>query len=332
MKSVRLIALLVAAIALLAGCGGGADGGTTDASEQALEGVYVELDGRPSPENVGILMAQHRGYFADAGLSVDIYTAGGPAYPIHYALDGAAEFAIANQPQIVLAQEKGLPIVAVGSLLPQPTAAMIWLKKSGIEGIADLKGKTIAIPGVGFQKGFLKVILGRAGLKLADVKLKTVGYDLVPSLEKGKADAIFGGSGNVEGAELETRGLDPVVTRVQDLGVPDYEELVLATSRDYLSSEGWAVRAFMSAVTRGTAAAIEDPEEAVKAIKEDAELNPEFSRKATEAGLEATLPLLSTSGEMSAETAAGLVDWMHGRGLIQRQLPVSELLSNRFVP
>jgi len=332
MKTPRLIPLLVAVVALLAGCGSGADAGTTEGSGQLLEGVYVELDGHPGPENVGILMAQRRGYFADAGLSVDIYTAGSPSYPIHYALNGSAEFAVANEPQIVLAQAKGLPIVAVGSILPEPTAAMIWLRGSKIKGIADLKGKTIAIPGLGFQKGFLKAILGRAGLTLADVKVKTVDYELLPTLEKGKADAIFGGSGNVEGAELEARGLDPVVTRVQDLGVPDYEELVLATSREYLSSEGQEVRAFMSAVTRGTAAAIEDPKEAVRAIEEEGEPGPEFNRKGAEAGLEATLPLLSTSGKMDTSTAAGLIDWMHEEGLVRRRPPVSELLTNRFVP
>ena len=35
---------------------------------------------------------------------------------------------------------------------------MIWLRGSGIESVADLKGKTIAYPGIPFQKDFLAAI------------------------------------------------------------------------------------------------------------------------------------------------------------------------------
>ena len=40
----------------------------------------------------------------------------------------------------------------------------MWLPDSGIEEISDLKGKTIAYPGVPFQKDFLEYILEGAGL------------------------------------------------------------------------------------------------------------------------------------------------------------------------
>ena len=60
---------------------------------------------------------------------------------------------------MVLERARGAQVVAVGSLISDPTAAMIWLEKSHIGGIADLKGKTIAIPGLPFQKSFLQSIL-----------------------------------------------------------------------------------------------------------------------------------------------------------------------------
>jgi len=61
------------------------------------------------------------------------------------------------------------------------------------------------------------------------------------------------------------------------------------------------------------------------------ETNPELSRKEMEAGVEATLPLLSRTGYMSPGKASRLVDWMHGQGLIQREPPPAALLTNRLV-
>jgi putative hydroxymethylpyrimidine transport system substrate-binding protein len=327
-----LLALGVAAV-LLAGCGEGGSAETTDkrppkpAKPQPLS---ITIDGYFGPENVGILMADKRGYFEDAGLEVAIFSPVIPRRPATYLSEGVVDLAVSHEPQIVLAKEKGAPIMAVASLVPHPTATMIWLKKSGIDGIADLKGKTVAIPGLPFQEDFLASVLGRAGLTLDDVKVEDAGYEVVPALVGGRADAIFGGSWNVEGAELETRGLEPVVTRVQSLGIPDYEELVLAASRYRLSEDPQLIRAFVAAVSRGTAAAIEDPRAATNVILEG-EGNEKASRKAIAAGVEATLPLLSKTGQMDPEQAGRLVDWMREEGLVERALPPSALLTNRYL-
>jgi putative hydroxymethylpyrimidine transport system substrate-binding protein len=179
---------------LLVGCGsqGAADDtGTQSADYRPLRNVTVTLDGHEGPENVGILMAQQRGYFTDARLSVSILTPVLPARPVQYVVTGQDDLGVTQEPQLVLAKSKGAPVIAVGSLVHRPTAAMIWLKRSHIGGIADLKGKTIAIAGVPFQELFLANVLAFGGLTLDDVKVANVGYELVPALVSGRADAIF---------------------------------------------------------------------------------------------------------------------------------------------
>jgi putative hydroxymethylpyrimidine transport system substrate-binding protein len=330
MKLWRVVVAIAAVGILVGGCGGGSDT-KTGPDLSFLRGLYVELEGYPGPENVGIPMAEKRGFFADENLSMEIYTPGDPAFAIHYALAGASQLALTSEPQLVMAQAKGMPIVAVGSLVSQPTAAVIWLKDSHIGNVANLKGKTIAIEGLGFQKAFLEAILSRAGLTLPDVKVRSVGYGLLSALKNGQADAILG-SGNVEGAELEAQGLQPVVTPVQDLGVPEYDELMVVAPRARLADEGQEVREFMSAVDRGAAAASEDPAGAVQAIKTVGEPKPEFSRKPTEAAVETTLPLLAKTERVSPAKARALVDWMYREGMIQRKPPVSKLLTDDYLP
>ncbi|HSC21207.1 MAG TPA: ABC transporter substrate-binding protein, partial [Solirubrobacterales bacterium] len=112
---------------------------------------------------------------------------------------------------------------------------------------------------------------------------------------------------------------------------PAYEELVVIARTDRVAEEPQLIRDFTSAVARGTAAAIEDPKEAVEVIEKSVESNPESSRKDTQAEIEATLPLLSETGSMSSDQASHLVSWMHEQGMIQRKIPVSELFTNEYL-
>jgi putative hydroxymethylpyrimidine transport system substrate-binding protein len=294
--------------------------------------VTVTLNGHEGPENVGVLMAQKQGYFADAGLSVSVFSPVLPGRPVQYVTTRQDDLGITQEPQLVLAKEKDAPVIAVGSLVSQPTGSMIWLKRSNIDGVADLKGRTVAIPGVPFQEDFLKSALAGYGLTLDDVEVKSVGYGLVPALVSGRADATFGGSWNLEGAELESRGLKPVVIRPRTLGLSSYDELMVIARPDLVAKQPDVIRDFMAAVIRGNAAAIEDPAAAVEAIEEADLGGPESSRKTLEAKVAATLPLLSKSGYMYSEEAIRLVDWMHEQGMIKGFPTPAMLLTNEFAP
>jgi putative hydroxymethylpyrimidine transport system substrate-binding protein len=269
------------------------------------------------PESVGILMAQERGYFADAGLTVTVTDAATPDGPLSYVLGKAVDFGVVQQPEVVAAEDEGSPILALGTLVSPPSAALIWLRKSKIEEVADLAGKTIAYSGVDFQKAFLRVLLEEAGVALNDVKLLDVGHGIVPALVSGRADAAFGGTANVEGTMLEGRGLEPVVTPVEELGIPPYEELLVVARSDGPAPDARLARNFMSAIARGAAAAAEDPEEDVRLIEMNLEGDPGIGRKETEAGVEATLPLLSKTGCIDLDREARLVEWMREQGLVR---------------
>lgn len=292
--------------------------------------MSVSLDGWENPANVATVAAERGGYFEKVGFEMTTLAPAQVGVVIQDVALGGDEFGISHLPQVVLAQEKGAPIVVVSSVISQPTAAMIWLKKSHIGGIADLKGKTIAIPGLPFQKAFLQSVLARGGLTLDDVKVENVGYGLVPALVSGRADAIFGGSANLEGVRLESRGMEPVITPVQKLGIPDYDELVWIASKDLVAEDPKLVRAFNWALGRGTAAALEDPKDAAKEIDESVESTPESGLRTTEAEVKATFPLLSKSGYTDPGQASKLVDWMYEEGMIKRKPPVSELLTNGY--
>lgn len=300
--------------------------------QQKVRQVRLTLAGQEGPEAAGLLLADKRGYFADLGLTVEVWVPETPIKPIGYVIEGWDDLGVASQPQVALARKQGAPIIALGSLIDRPTAAMIWLERSELGGIADLAGKTIGIPGQSFQMKFLELALARAGLTVGDVNVERVKYDLVQKLVDGKVDAIFGGSSNAEGLDLKSRGQDPVVIPVESLGVPPYEEMVFFARADCVARHPEVIRGFLRALRRGTAAALEDPPAAVRAIQASEERDPDLTGSDLEAGMKTTLPLLSTTNQMDPRRGSALLAWMREQGMIHRRPPVSELQTNRYVP
>jgi putative hydroxymethylpyrimidine transport system substrate-binding protein len=181
----------------------------------------------------------------------------------------------------------------------------------------------------------METILARADLSLADVKLVNVGFGLIPALVGGSAQAMLGGYRNVEGVDLRERGKDPVVTPVDELGVPTYDELVLVANRSRLEADPEKIRLFVAALERGTEAAVEKPNEATAAITE---ANNDLDPKLTRAEVEATLPLLAAReqgrpfGYMNPQAWETFSAWMRDNELVASRLGPAELLSNDYLP
>lgn len=317
-------ALLVALACVLTACGEKSED-TTGASPEALS---LTLDFYPNPDHAGIYMAEKLGYFEEAGLDVSIHTPADPAAPIKLLAAGQTDLAISYEPEVLLAHEQGLDVVAVAALVDRPLTSLIWLKKSGIKGVAGLRGKTIATAGIPYQDAYLKTILARTKLSPSDVDTVNVGYGLLPALVGGKAQAMLGGFSNVEGVDLRLRGKDPVVTPVDELGVPTYDELVLVARRDRLEEDPQAIRLFLGALARGTAAAVESPGAATDAVLA---ANKDLDPKLTQAEIDATLPLLSKRGEMDEAAWRSFIAWMSENELIAARPDPAEVLSNEYL-
>jgi len=333
MKPPRILAV-AAAVALLAlglvACGEKSEDTTGEAQPFSLT-----LDFYPNPDHAGIYMAQKLGYFREAGLDLSVSAPSDPSAPLKLLAAGRTDLAISYEPEVALARDKGLDLVAVGALVNRPLTSMIWLRKSGIKGVGDLRGKTVATAGISYQDAFLKTILARVHLSPSDVKAVNVGFGLLPALVGGSAQAMLGGYVNVEGVDLRKRGKDPVVTPVDKLGVPTYDELVLVANRKRLEEDPEKLRLFIAALERGTNAAVKQPKAATKAVLE---ANKDLEPKLTEAEIKATLPLLGARekgrpyGYMDPSAWREFAGWMRDNGLISSLPTPGELLSNDYLP
>jgi putative hydroxymethylpyrimidine transport system substrate-binding protein len=324
------LAAIVCAATLAAGCGEKSES-TTSGSPQAFD---LALDFYVNPDHAGVFVALDRGYFRQAGLDVRTHAPSDPSAPIKEVAAGRADLAISYEPEVLIARDQGLPVKAIAALVSTPLTSVIWLRGSGIHGIKDLGGKTIATAGIPYQAAYLKTILERAGLSPGDVNAVDVQQGLLPAILSGRAEAMLGGFLNVEGVDLELRGKDPTVIPVDRLGIPTYDELVLVANSDRLDRSSREMKLFIAALERGTKAAVAEPAAATKAILD---AGKGLSPRLTAAEVRRTLPLLLPAdkhpyGYMDPRQWSRFAHFFADHGVIQALPAAGDALTNEYLP
>jgi putative hydroxymethylpyrimidine transport system substrate-binding protein len=328
-RALIAIAGAFACAVLAIACGGG-----DEESAAEDEPFTVALDFYVNPDHAGLFTALDSGLFADAGLAVETRVPSDPSAPIRQVAAGRVDLAISYEPEVLLARNEGLPVVAVAALVDRPLTSLISLPEAGIDDVADLEGKTIATAGIPYQSDFLDAILAQHDLGLDDVKQVDVGLNLLPAVLSRRADAMLGGFLNVEGVDLELRGRDPRVVPVDRLGIPTYNELVLVANTERIADDPEPLREFIAALELGTREALDDPEAATRSVLDAGEgLEPRL----TAAEVERTLPLLAGDrdrpyGYMDAAEWEEFAGFFAERGLIDEVPPAEELLTNELLP
>jgi putative hydroxymethylpyrimidine transport system substrate-binding protein len=334
----RLIAPTIAALAtlalalLLAACGGGGD--ATTGSPSNPQPFALDLDWYVNPDHAGIYTALDRGYFKQEGLDVKPQVPSDPSAPIKEVAAGRADLAISYEPEVLLAQDKGLHVEAVAAIVDQPLTSLISLPKGGISSAADLSGKTVGTAGIPYQSDYLQTIEQSAGISSSSVNEVNVGLNLLPAVIGGKVDAILGGFRNIEGVDLQQRGLDPRIVPVDQLGVPTYDELVLVARKSNVDEHPEAIRSFIAALAKGTDYAIGHPQEAANSVISAGKgLDPMQTR----AEVGATLPLLAGAqdhpyGYLDPTQWQAYASWMAQHDLISSAPNPSDVLTNELLP
>lgn len=276
--------LLLACALALAACGEKED---TLGPEGRTE-VSLMLDFFPNADHAGIYAAQAGGHFKDAGLKVAIRQPPDPAAPIKQVAAGRVDLAVSYEPEVLRARDQGLDVVSVAALVRKPLTSIISLPAAKIRAPKDLEGKRVGFAGIDYQQAYLRTILLDAGVDPESVKVRDVGFNLSPALLTKKVDAVIGAFWNYEGTDLRLRKRKPRIIKVDEAGVPTYDELVLVANEGALKRDDRKLRAFIGAVARGTRGLERDPGAAIKGLlKANRDLDPKLQR----AVVDITLPL-----------------------------------------
>ncbi len=292
---------------------------TTVAASQAQERteLTVLLDWFVNPDHAPLIVAEQKGWFADAGLDVTLIPPSDPSAPPRLVAAGRGDIAVSYQPNLYLQAAEGLPLTWVGTLVETPLNSLVVLEDGAIDSIADLEGKTVGFSVGGFEDVLLSRMLAEADLTLDDVTLVNVNFSLSPSLITGRVDAVIGAFRNFELNQLDIEERPGLAFYPEEHGVPAYDELIYITHTDRADDE--AVATFLDVAERGAIWMTNHPDEALDIFLE---AHPDLDNALNRRAFADTLPRFAKRVRALDEGRyARFAAFVEESGLVESALP-----------
>jgi putative hydroxymethylpyrimidine transport system substrate-binding protein len=307
----------------------------TEAPEPAT--LRVALDWFPNPDHVALYYALDNGFFDEQALTVEFETPSDVTAGLKLVATNEFDLSIFYEGDMFFAAQEGLPVIAVGSLVPTPLNSLMALADSKVKGPDTIEGATIGVAGLPFDDSILRTMTEQQGLPEGSVKSVNVGFDLVPALLTKKADAVIGAYFNIEGIHIESQtGEPPTIVKLEELGVPHYDELLVVANSERLQSDAAyadAVRRFLAAMVAATEAAQADEAGSIESMK----ANTDYTDEEIEAMVPDTLPLLTSpkgvpTGCFDLDGWATFGQWLLDNGEIEAAIDPTTIATNDYLP
>lgn len=323
----KIVLLMLGLTIGLMGCAGSGSAGEAD----GLRKIKLPMGYIPNIQYAPFYVAADKGYFAEEGIEIQFdysFETDGVA------LTGAGEipFAVASGEQVLLARSQGLPVVYAFAWYREFPISVVAAPELNITEPADLRGKTIGLPGLfGANYIGLEALLFSGGVGSSEVKLDAIGFNQVEAYASGKSDVVAVYAAN-EPIVLASQGFE-----FTELRVADYEQLTangIVTSEMTIANEPELIRGMMRAFARGIADAAADPEEAY-------EISLKFVENLKDQERDVQMQVLLTSIEFWGTDRIGYSDpqaWENMNdllvkmGLIAAPVDLSKAVTNEFVP
>jgi ABC-type nitrate/sulfonate/bicarbonate transport system substrate-binding protein len=159
---------------------------------RAADKITIGLVGSPNAAEWEIYVGQHQGFFARAGIKLDIVYAPGASSVMQQLTAGSLDMADASIPAPIDAVARGAPVAIIRVTEAAPPYDLVG--KATIKSIKDLKGKTVVLGSlVNITRVYLERVLAAAGLKDGDIDITTIGNTAgrFAALKSGSADATM---------------------------------------------------------------------------------------------------------------------------------------------
>lgn len=300
----------------------------------ANDKVKLRLDWAYGSEHAPIFLAVEKGFFADEGIEVQLLPGEGSSVTAKLVGNRDADFGYATADQILIAAQRGLPLLATGVILQKNATALIFKRSKPIKDMAsDLAGKTI---GVQLKSNTsLQWVKVKTDLKLDATTFKEVPADLaiVPLLTADRIDAAVGFFHN-DGLKARTAGVDVDWILFDDLGLKMYSS-ALFTNAELAKENPDLVHRFTRAFVKGWTYSKDHPDEALAAFLS---ANPETDKTYAEAKLPEVLRLTQSEdvetngmGHSSLEAWNALQDTLANMGVVPEKIDVQTVFTNDYL-
>ncbi|GAA3997730.1 ABC transporter substrate-binding protein [Deinococcus rubellus] len=299
-----------------------------NAAGQSLKTVHIGLGYIPNVQFTPFYVANRLGYFKAEGLNVE-YQHGNVSDLMPLLLQGKLDFVVGDPEDAVFTRVAGQPVKYIMALYQKVPVTVFSLASKNIRNAADLKGKTIGIPGPFGQTYFaLGALLDSAGLKESDVKLASIGFTQLEAVRGGRVDAAVGYVNN-EVVNLKAAGV-PINTLDVTAAYPMVGVGLMTTEKNL---SGDLAKKVVRASQRAMRLTINDPARAFKIG-----LNDFKSGGGSLAVLQASVPLMQSAltrvnglGYSDPAAWSKAVAYLQKQGKVPASAKASDFYSNAAV-
>lgn len=229
----------------------------------ATEKVSIRLNWVPGTEHSFLYLGKEKGWFADAGIDLEIIAGQGSTVSVKTVAVGETPFAIADVATLARAWEAGLPLVAVAVLLKESPTVVYSLKAKNITKMSELCGKKLGINIKSTTTEQYRAMLRMANLKDCEITEVPISGGGAKEVMSGAVDAavIFSYE---EPAQLQSKGQE--LNTIAASQFFKLYSLSIITNADTATYKRSLVDAFAKVVIKSIKYSLENPEEAKRAF------------------------------------------------------------------
>lgn len=221
----------------------------------AAEQVVVQLNWKHQFEFAAFYAAESQGYYKDAGLDVRIVEGGPGINVVKEVVEGRADFGVGTS-SLVVDRARGLPVVAVATLLQHSPVALLASRAQGVQSVHDLAGRPVSVDP--HTRDEIEAFLLASGLRPPQIQFVEQADWTLTALESGEvaAKAVYLSNEPflIRGREHQFLLLTP-----QSAGIDLFGNM-LFSSRAALAARPEVLVAFREATLRGLVHALANPQ------------------------------------------------------------------------
>ena len=287
----------------------------------------------PAGYNAGFELAVEKGLYKAAGLDVTIEPGNGSQTTAQLIAVGKYDIGFADSAPVMKLIADGAKVKVLSTILQGNPNAVTALKKTGLKSVADIKGRSVAMPNAGSQSSMFPLVLAANGLKESDIKLVNMPpQSMVASLIQGSVEVILGSVDQFD-IQLRAQGQEFDSYLFIDSGAPTVSTSIIA-SEEFLGKNSEVAKKFVAASLNGWYATLDNPTEAVAAIKK---MFPDANEKLAPAQIDATRFLMCVNhakfvGKATSEQWADTVKIFNKIGILPENVPATRYYTYDFLP
>lgn len=304
------------------------------AQAQALQKIRYQQAFAPSAADLPLYTAAAKGFFKEQGLDVEIRRSQDASNAVSLVGAGEAQIGISYPPDIMLAAEKGIPVVGVWAPYQvNPLGIVSLADGANIRSPKDLVGKKIGLTPLPIDQHLFNAVIEKAGITRSQLEVLNPGFTGGQMVGERKLD----GASAVPWYEvdgLKTAGMKPVLMQYRDIGGIDFPFMTLIVNADFAKANPAAVRGFLRAMAKGFAYAKEQPQEALDILVKTV---PTLDRKRQEAAMKTVAPLRESAataahgpGYIDMPQMQRLADFLHERKLLKAKTDAGKVFTNAY--